>query len=205
MTTSKADKPAIRTQVRAWVEKRVAVTFTGVSPFLRRHCGLSPGHRLPAPWMVDRAHVQFVLSSSVLRVVAHGDEAERVRRRRDARLGARARPRAGARRPRAGARPRAVCSIVPTSVRTMWRRNESASTRNSELVAARAPSCAARTTRRKTSCCVSAGVKARKSCSPEQRRAHRPRACSCERSRGQCQVRAARSGEGARERSTRYS
>jgi hypothetical protein len=37
MATSKADNPAIRTQVRAWVEKRVAVTFNGF-PFLRRHC-----------------------------------------------------------------------------------------------------------------------------------------------------------------------
>ena len=56
-------------------------------------------------------------------------------------------------------------SIVPTSVRTMWRRNESAVISSSSASSRRCHT-ADSTVRVKTLCCVSAGVKARKSCSP---------------------------------------
>ena len=58
------------------------------------------------------------------------------------------------------------CSIiVPTSVRTMWRRKLSAVISSSSASPRRCQA-AARTSRTKTACCVSVGVKARKSCSP---------------------------------------
>ncbi len=172
MATSRADNPAIRTQVRAWVVKRVAVTFTVVSPFLRRHCGLSPGHRPPAPWIVGRRHVQIVLSLGVFLATAkrpsvrHADEAEAVRRRRDAGLRRARRPRAAARTPRAGARrPRSAASSRRASAPC-----GGGTSRPRRGTRARRRACdheAASTRRRKARCCVSAGVKARKSCSPD--------------------------------------
>ena len=73
--------------------------------------------------------------------------------------------------PTAGARPAApgidsgASSIVPTSVRTMCRRNESAVTVKWSSSSRRSQA-RARISRRKLSCCVSVGVNARKSCSP---------------------------------------
>ena len=56
-------------------------------------------------------------------------------------------------------------SIVPTSVRTMCRRNESAVTVKWSWSPRRSQP-ASRISRVNTSCCVSVGVKAVKSCSP---------------------------------------
>ena len=158
MAISKADKPAIRTQVRAWVEKRVAVTFTGVTfpaAAFRTVAGPPPSGTLDG----RTRHVQFVLSYRT------PTRQRRVRRRRDARRGARraleqAREclrRALARRPSAAScRPAcAPCGAGTSRPRRRTRaRRRAAATR------------AASTMRRKTSCWVSAGVKARKSCSP---------------------------------------
>ena len=71
--------------------------------------------------------------------------------------------------PPAAARCRPGCrsSIVPTSVRTIWRRNESAVISKSRC-SPRSCQDAESTVRRKTSCWVSVGVNARKSCSPTQ-------------------------------------
>ena len=85
----------------------------------------------------------------------------------------------------------------------MWRRNESASMRKTSSSPACVPA------RRQHAAAEDAvlglrGVKARKSCSPRSAAAQAA-SSSCETSRDQCQVRAARSGEGARERRTRYS
>ena len=166
MATSRADKPAIRTQVRAWVEKRVAVTFTGVSPFLRRHFGLSPGHRLPALWIVERGTFSLCCRPRSARRRGRAHAAAPSRRPRRA-----ARPASRLAKASGGRSPAAVWSIVPTSVRTMWRRNESASMRNTSS-SPRCSQAASSTVRRKTWCWVSAGVKARKSCSPSSARAH---------------------------------
>ena len=76
------------------------------------------------------------------------------------------RPRSAA-GPRAGARsaPGPTCSIVPTSVRTMCRRNESAVTVKWRWSPWRSHA-ASRMIRTNTSCWLSAGVKAVNSCSP---------------------------------------
>ena len=88
-------------------------------------------------------------------------EVEAVRRRGRARVAARA-----AVEQRASSRP---SSIVPTSVRTMWRRNESAVISNAITASRRArPTAPPRTVRTKPRCCVSAGVNARKSCAPSE-------------------------------------
>ena len=60
-------------------------------------------------------------------------------------------------------------SIVPTSVRAMCRRNESAVISNAITSSSTSTHRAAETVRTNTSCCVSVGVKARKSCSPTSR------------------------------------
>ena len=64
-----------------------------------------------------------------------------------------------------------ACSIVPTSVRTMCRRKESAVTVKWRWSPWRSQA-ASRTMRRKTSCWLSAGVNALKSCSPGSSAAH---------------------------------
>ena len=113
----------------------------------------------------------------------------RSRDRRSRRTRSRERPHGGAvipasERGRTRASPGstpAVSSIVPTSVRTMWRRNESAVTVKCSSSSATLPGRSADLAGN-TSCCVSVGVNAVKSCSPGGL-PHRPRAPAVDRPR----------------------
>ena len=95
-----------------------------------------------------------------------------------------------------------VSSIVPTSVRTMCRRNESAVTVKWSSSPRRSHP-AARISRRNTSCRVSVGVNAVKSCSPRSAAAHASSASSSTRPRppertARAERRRARAGRGRR-------
>ena len=115
------------------------------------------------------------------------------RRRRRHRPRRAARP-ASSSRPVAHRARRARRSIVPTSVRTWWRRKRVGGDLEPQLVADRVPARRGARVRTKSRCCVSAGVKARKSCVPDDGRGAARRARPGRARRGWCSARRASSG-----------